>query len=57
VSAKTMPCPNKLSHILTNVVTFCHSLALKVTDGPSLFREPDAKKNRDPAQLFEGQNR
>jgi hypothetical protein len=57
VSAKTMPCPNKLSHILTNVVTFCHSLALKVTDGPILFREPDAKKNRDPAQLFEGQNR
>jgi len=24
-------CPNKLGHILTNIVTSCHSLALRVT--------------------------
>jgi hypothetical protein len=43
--------------MLTNVVIFCHSLALKVTDGPIPFGEPNAKQNRDPGQLFEGQNR
>jgi hypothetical protein len=57
VSAKTMPCPNELGPMLTNVVIFCHSLALKATDGPIPFGEPNAKQNRDPGQLFEGQNR
>ena len=39
-----MPCPHKLSHILTNVVTCYHSLALKVTDGPIPFEEPYEEK-------------
>jgi hypothetical protein len=32
-----MPCPNKLGPILTNIVTGCHPLALKVTRGPIPF--------------------
>ncbi len=49
-----MPCPNKASHILSNVVTFCHSLALKVTDGTILFREADAKKIAIQRNFFGG---
>jgi len=43
---KTPPCPNKLGHILTNLVTGCHSLALKVTPGTLSLGEPDEKKLR-----------
>ncbi len=39
-------CPKRPGHILTNVVTGCHSLALKVTPGTLPL-----------AQLFGGQNR
>jgi plasmid maintenance system antidote protein VapI len=46
---KTLPCPNKLSHILTNVVTFCHSLALKVTADAALDL---AKALRTSAKLW-----
>jgi hypothetical protein len=38
-----MPCPNKLSHILTNVVTGCHPLALKVTADQSAYADPATK--------------
>ena len=54
---KTIPCPNKLGPMLTNFVTGCHPLSLRVTYGSIPFGEPDAKKNHDLAQLLEGQNR
>ena len=54
VSAKTMPCPNKLGPILTNVVTGCHPLALKVTRGPIPFGNRARKKIRIPDNFLRG---
>ena len=47
-------CPHKVSRILTNIVTGCHPLALKVTDGSICFGEPDPRNIAIPRNFLGG---
>ena len=49
-----MPCPNKLGPILTNIVTGCHPLALKVTRGPIPFGDLTRTKITIPDNFLRG---